>query len=53
VRPKKWGGLEIKDIEKFSKAIRLRWLWYGWDNQDIGNGRNYSRSMMKQIELYF
>jgi hypothetical protein len=24
------GGLGIKDLEKFSKALRLRWLWHGW-----------------------
>jgi hypothetical protein len=25
--PKKWGGLGIKDREKFSRSLRLRWLW--------------------------
>ena len=30
-RPKKWGGLGIKDLEKFGRASRLRWLWYSWD----------------------
>jgi hypothetical protein len=25
-RPKKWRGLEIKDLEKFGRALRLRWL---------------------------
>jgi hypothetical protein len=32
--PRKWGGLGIKDLEKFSKALRLKWLWLLWDPQD-------------------
>jgi hypothetical protein len=28
------GGLGIKDLEKFGRALRLRWLWYSWDNHD-------------------
>ncbi|GJN41395.1 hypothetical protein PR202_gn00766 [Eleusine coracana subsp. coracana] len=30
--PKKWGGLGIKDLEKFSRALRMRWLWHSWDH---------------------
>jgi hypothetical protein len=25
-RPKKWGGLEIKDLDRFGRALQLRWL---------------------------
>jgi hypothetical protein len=32
--PKKWGGLDIKDLENFGRALRLRWLWYGWDSKE-------------------
>jgi hypothetical protein len=33
-RPKKLGGLGIKDLDKFGRALRLRWLWHGWDSLD-------------------
>lgn len=29
-RPKKWGGLGIKDLDKFCRALRLRWLSHNW-----------------------
>lgn len=28
------GGLGIKELESFSTALRLRWLWFEWDNRD-------------------
>lgn len=34
LRPKKWGGLGFKDLEKFGRALRLRWLWHQWDEKD-------------------
>lgn len=24
----------IKDLDKFGRALRLRWLWYGWDQKE-------------------
>jgi hypothetical protein len=32
LRPKSMGGLGIKDIDKFKRALRLRWLWNAWDS---------------------
>jgi hypothetical protein len=28
------GGLGIKDLEKFGRALRFHWLWYNWDSKD-------------------
>jgi hypothetical protein len=30
-RPRKWGGLGIKDLDRFGRVLRLQWLWHNWD----------------------
>lgn len=34
MKPKKMGGLGIIDLERFSRALRLRWCWYQWKDSD-------------------
>jgi hypothetical protein len=29
-RPKGMGGLGILDLERFARALHLRWLWQEW-----------------------
>jgi hypothetical protein len=34
LRPNKWGGLGITDLDRFSRALRLHCLWRHWDHVD-------------------
>src|SRR5687767_12795757 len=31
---KKLGGLGILDIERLARALRLRWCWFQWKNEE-------------------
>lgn len=33
-KPVDYGGLGIIELNAFSRALRLRWLWYRWSNPD-------------------
>jgi mannosylglycoprotein endo-beta-mannosidase len=33
-RPKKLGGLGVLDLDLFSCALRLRWLWFKWTDHE-------------------
>jgi hypothetical protein len=32
--PTMYGGLGVKDIQAFSRALRLRWEWFRWTERD-------------------
>lgn len=39
--PKEYGGLGILNLQKFARALRLRWLWHEWTAPDkawVGTG---------------
>jgi hypothetical protein len=33
-RPLSCGGLGILDLKRFSRALRIRWLWYQWKTSE-------------------
>jgi hypothetical protein len=33
-KPKEYGGFRILNIAKFASALRMRWLWNEWDDED-------------------
>lgn len=30
--PTKFGGMGVLDMDKFARALRVRWLWLGWES---------------------
>jgi hypothetical protein len=32
--PTAYGGLGVKDMQAFSRALRLRWEWFRWNDRD-------------------
>ena len=32
--PTEFGGLGVKELQAFSRSLRLRWEWFKWDDQD-------------------
>jgi hypothetical protein len=47
---KKFGGLGIKDLTLFGRALRLRWPWLAWDETERpwkGMNIPYDRSDMQ------
>ncbi|CAM0954217.1 unnamed protein product [Alopecurus aequalis] len=32
--PRSLGGLGVKDMEAYSRSLRLRWLWFEWDDKE-------------------
>lgn len=34
-RPKYLGGLGIANLERFGRALRLRWSWFAWNDTDM------------------
>jgi hypothetical protein len=33
-RPKELGGLDIHDLNHFGRALRQRWCWYQWTDDE-------------------
>ena len=55
-KPKIFGGLGILNLEKFSTALRLRWLWYEWADPPpktwVGLGQEHRAMMMIETSLW-
>jgi len=45
-RPKDMGGLGVPDLERFGRALRLRWLWHDW----VDDSKSWSGSELPCTE---
>lgn len=52
-KPRKWGGLGIKDLEKFNRALWLRWLWHSWDTCERPWNKLLRTTDPTERELFF
>ena len=50
-RPKKFGGLGILDLDLFSRALRLRWLWFQWTEPERPWGGTQFRAVVQSQHL--
>jgi hypothetical protein len=51
LRPKWLGGLGIKDLDKFGRALRMRWLWYYLDSK--ARPRKHLLKVTDQVDKQF
>lgn len=49
-RPKAKGGLGILELERFARALRLRWLWFKWKHKNEC-GTSLTCHAMPKIEI--
>jgi hypothetical protein len=47
------GGLGIRDIDKLSRALHVRWLWHNWDNQNMHWKRLFKITESTDRALFF
>jgi hypothetical protein len=53
LRPGRLGGLGIKDLDKFSRALIMKWLCHGWDHNDMPWKKMLKISDPTDCQLFF
>lgn len=53
IRPKKLGGLDIKNLDRYGRALRLRWLWHLWDECERPWRKLLKHKDLTDRELFF
>jgi hypothetical protein len=51
-RPKNIGGLGVVDLERFARALRIRWMWFQWRDRDMA-WTGLDTHVPKKIETFF